>query len=302
MEKRIPSSFQDKPKLTAETREVLKSPYFVREATLEKTLERLKEIDKSKRKIIIYAGVHPNEGTDRLSEKFASAWAEKYGATVVCQPTEETPHAIWTKHGRDTGGDASVPLAADVLLNEEENAHKFSLEDDNTFIVRFHGTPLSFTRDRKKPGLGIITSRYNKHPDEFIDRPRAALFGNPAITEGLEADFSHVESQAANYVAEEQGDPQFNEVMPNMLLVEYFYKDKPVEVVDPYILELQKRETADGVFPLSSENWQRQLKIGLEYISQPTLSEEGVADFDDFVAADFEKILKYISDRLSSVE
>lgn len=285
-----------------ESKEQLKPPYFIREATLGKTLERLKEIDKSKRRIIIYAGVHPNEGTDILSEKFASVWAEKYGATVVCQPTEETPHAIWAKHGRDTGGDASVPLPADTVLNEEDYAHKFSLEDDSTFVIRFHGTPLSFAQSRKNPGLGIITSRYYKNPHEFKDRPRASLFNNLAITEGLKAVFVHSEDGVANYVVEEEGEPEFNEVMPNMLLVEYFYKDKPVEVIDPYILELQKRETAEGVFPLSMENWQRQLKIGLEYIGQPAPSAEGVTDFDNFVVKDFEKILKHISDRLPSVE
>src|SRR6185369_787363 len=246
--------------------------YFIRESTLERTLDRLREVEPSKRKIIIYAGVHPNEGTDKLAEKYAAGWAEKYSATVVCQPSEDTPHAMWLRHGKEVGGDASVPLSADTLLDEIGYANKFALEK-NTFIIRFHGTPLSFARDRAKPGLAVVTSRYASHPEDFQDRPHAAEFSNPRIAEGLEEVLASSDSaNVENQVKEEEGqeDSRFIENTPNMLLVEYYYKDRPVSVEDSYLNELLQREAESentgGVFPLSGENWQRQMKMGLEYI------------------------------------
>lgn len=278
-------------------------PYLIRESTLERTLERLREIEPSKRRIIIYAGVHPNEGTDKLAAKYATQWAEKYGATVVCQPSEDTPHALWARHGKEVGGDTSVPLPADMLLDEEGYANKFALGDRDTFIVRFHGTPLSFVRDRARPGLTVTTSRYASHPEDFQDRPHAAEFGNPKITEGLEEILTS-SLDVENHVKEENGqeDPQFIENTPNMLLVEYYYEDQPVSVEDLYVRELLKKEAeaerTGGVFPLSQESWQRQMKMGLEYIEQPTPSEKGISDFDTTVVKDFERVLELISSRL----
>lgn len=288
----------------ADRKEKAESKFFIQEPTLEKTLARLKEIEPSKRKIIIYAGVHPNEGTDMLTAQYASEWAEKYGATIVCQPTEDTPHAIWARHGIETNKDTSIPLSANTVLDEEGYADKFTLGSKDTFIIRLHGTPLSFTHNRQKPGLGVITSRYAKHPEDFSGRPHVAEYNHPKITEGLEDVLATTnQAETENHVSEEteQKNAQFYENTANRLLVEYFYKDEPVKIEDPYIQELIRKmdsENTGGVFPLSETNWQRQLKMGLEYIDQPTPSDEAVADFDNFVVKDLEKILKYISTKL----
>lgn len=145
--------------------EVLKPVGFIQEATLPETLEQIAKIPTEKRRIIVYVGVHPNEGTDRLVKGHATEWMEKYGVLVVSQPMQETPHGIWDRHKKETAGDTSIPLSPGTVLDEEDYARQFSLGDKNNFIVRLHGTPLSFSRNRTKPGLGVVTSRFARHPE-----------------------------------------------------------------------------------------------------------------------------------------
>jgi hypothetical protein len=58
--------------------ERFKSPFFIQEATLKQTLQRLKEIDPTKKKIIIYVGFHPNEGTDKIGRAVQQECRDRY--------------------------------------------------------------------------------------------------------------------------------------------------------------------------------------------------------------------------------
>lgn len=298
----------DSERSPEDSREKVESAYFIRKDSLEQTLERLKEIEPSKRKIIIHVGVHPHEGTDMLIAKYASAWAEKYGATVVCQPAEETSHAVWAKRKTETNGDATLPLPPDTILDEEDYADKFSFDNKDTFIIQFHGTPLRAYREGKSNrtrGLDIETSRYADHPEDFQNRRHAILFRNPKITEGLEEVLTDSSDQEVeNHVGEEkhQDDHRWYPNGPNILLIEYFYEGKPVQVEDPYFQALLKEETkaeeAGGVGPLSTENWHRQMNIGPSYLEQDVLSDKDIEIFHTVLVKDFEKILRHISSRL----
>jgi|GEM_PF-5812873 len=290
--------------------ETIKSPYFIREATLAQTLEKLKGIEKSKRKIIVYVGVHPNEGTDILSEKYATEWAEKYGATIVCQPTEETPHAIWAKLKPASPEDLLPVLPADLILDEEDYADKFSFDNKDTFIVRFHGTPAKYRDPAKEQrGISVDTSRYLKHPEDFADQHHPIVFSKPEIIEGLEKELSAPKEGILNEIREDkfQEDstrpgtnikhPLWRPISPNTVLVEYYYKGQPVKIDDPYIKKLLELEEGGFNF-LSKENWHRQGNIEPSYIDQDVLTEEDVRVFDEVVVKDFEKILEHLARQL----
>ncbi len=294
------------------------SPYFIKEATLEKTIERLKGIESAKRKIIIHVGVHPNEGTDMLVRQYASKWAEEYGATIVCQPTEETPHAIWERRKKETGGDASVRLPPDLILDEEEYADKFSFDNKDTLIISFHGTPLKGYREGaspRLPGLDIETSRYSSHPEDFNNRRHPIQFTKTEIVQGLDTLMNSKNAKVENRVREEKHqkdpeglyaeDPLWYPSSPNILLIEYFYEGKPTIVEDPYFKAVieeennaEKVEGALDVRPLSLENWHRQMNIGPFYLGQDKLSDEDVARFNSVVVKDFEKVLHHLSRQL----
>lgn len=290
---------ENRPEVSPER---LKPQYFIREATLGQTLERLTEVEPPKRKIILYVGVHPNEGTDVLTEKYAAEWADKYGATVVCQPTEETPHAIWAKRKQETvEGDISS-LPADMILDEEDYADKFSFDNKDTFVILFHGTPLRLHKNPNRPrGLAVETSRYSDHPEDFKARRHPIVFSNPKIAQGLENVLSaSINEGVQNEVEEEehQDDPLWYPYSPNTLVVEYFYKGKPVQVDDPYIKKLIEFESDDNLGLLSKENWHRQMNIDPSYINQDVLTDEDIEIFNSILVKDFEKILQHISSRL----
>jgi hypothetical protein len=281
------------------------SPYFIQEATLEKTLEKLRRIEKSKRKIIIHVGVHLNEGTDVLVKKYATKWAEKYGATVVCQPTEETSQAIWARRKQETGGDATIPLPPDLILDEEEYANKFSFDNKDTLVVSFHGTPLRAYQEGasgRLPGLEVEISRYVSHPEDFKNRRHPILFSKPEIVKGIQIPSS---SGVNNLVSEEkhQDDPLWYPNGPNTLLIEYFYEGKPIIVEDPYFRKLLIREKMGELtgraMPLSDENWHRQMNIGPSYLGQDVLSEKDINLFHTTLVKDFEKVLQHLSNGLA---
>lgn len=291
--------------------EKINSPYFIREATLAQTLEKLKGVEKSKRKIIVYAGVHPNEGTDTLSEKYATEWAEKYGATVVCQPTEETPHAIWAKLKPATLEDPLPVLPPDLILDQEEYADKFSFDNKDTFVLMFHGTPAQY-RDpvEERRGIRVDTSRYAKHPEDFIGRRYPIVFSKPAIMEGFENELSASRGGILNEIIEDkfQEDPArpgtdtkhplWDPISPNTAIIEYYYKGQPVRIDDPYIKKLLE-ETEKGFDFLSKENWHRQGNIEPSYIDQPVLTKEDIRVFDEVIVKDFEKILAHLARQLA---
>lgn len=278
------------------------SKNFIREPSLEQTLERMREIEPSKRKIIVYVGVHPNEGTDVLVEKYASEWADKYGATIVCQPAEETPHAIWEKRKQEAVDGAVASLPPDVILDEEDYADKFSFDNKDTFVILFHGTPLRYFKDPNRPrGLGVETSRYSDHPEDFKDRRHPIAFSNPAIAEGLGEELSRSNTEDVKNVVEveeHQDDPLWYPYSPNTLVVEYFYKGKPTQIDDPYIKKLVEFESDDNLGLLSKENWHRQMNIDPSYLNQDVLTDEDIQAFNSTVVKDFKKILQHISRRL----
>ena len=280
-----------------------KSRYFIQEPTLELTLQRLREVEESKRKIIIYVGVHPNEKTDELVKKYADKWAKDYDATIVCHPTEDTPHAIWKKHGLAYNNNPLIRLPENIFLDEPGTAKELELGSDDAFIIHFHGTPVRKKNERQEPGLEFVTSRYAKHPEEFNDRPRAALYNYPNITNGLEDVITHSNNEhIGNYVHEDREGNY--EDTPNRLLVEYHYHGNDTLVTDPYFVQLlanmAEAEKVGSVFPLADKEgvWQRQLKMGPEYIDQPTLSEDAVKQFDKVFVLEFEKMLAHIFSRL----
>lgn len=308
--KRVNRDNGDREMFIFPSQESIKPPSFIKEPTLERTLEQIRKVPKEKRRIIVYAGVHPNEGTDKLAQKYAQRWADKYDVLVVCQPTEETPHGIWEKRRSLVTTDGEIPrLPPDLILDEEDYEDQFSLGDE-TFFVSFHGTYDSEFRDKTRGfGLEFETSRYVNHPEDFVDRrsEQALRFRRPDIVSGLEGVITKDGEGYKNTVVVEkhQDDDRWYPEPPNTLLVEYYYRGKPFEVTDPYLQKLITiNDEADKNDPglLSQDNWHRQMNIGPEYLNQPTLTEEDIRLFDEHLIKDFERMLEYLRSRLPALE
>ena len=75
---------------------------MISEDTLEATVAQVQGIPYEQRKVIIYTGVHPHEGTTQLASFHEQRWKE-YGALVVAHPRNNTLHAIWKKTSREMG-------------------------------------------------------------------------------------------------------------------------------------------------------------------------------------------------------
>lgn len=270
-----------------EVKESIENAY-IQEPTLEATLAKISEIDKEKRKLIVYVGVHPHEGTAELTRKYADEWSKKYGVLVVCQPTEETPHAIWDKHKKNISTDEISPLPKDIHLDEYEYEDQFSLGEE-TFFVSFHGTPLNKTEEGRK--LAVFTSMYKDAPDMYTRGTIPLRYSKPEIVEGLDGILPDVE---------QSGYPG------NVVTVEYYYKGVPVETGDPYIeniLKLKKQRHSNGVpllFEVDDPNWWKKTNIEPEYLVQPKLSPEDVTAFEETYIKQLETLLEYLSKKITS--
>ena len=288
------------PELTAQnvaTAERFKSPFFVREATLEQTLNRVKEIDPSKRKILVYVGFHPNEGTDILTRKYADNWAEKFGATVVCHPTEETVKAIWEQRRPKNPDDTATQLPDDLIVNQDKYAKKFSLGNKDTVVIFLHGTP-----------LGLYNEHKRKHG--LPERTRGLEVSTPAAFNLEQASLATEETDDIKNELKREQPLKEKYAWPNGILVEYFYAGRPVQIDDPYIqrllvMEREDYETAWAAQDRGESEWGRiegmklfsktshpyQLNIGPGYLAQDTPTEEDVKIFDEMLVKNFEKIL-----------
>jgi hypothetical protein len=269
------------------------SPIFIQEPTLEKTLEKIKLVPKEKRKIIVYAGVHPNEGTAGLAEKYADEWSARFGVLVVCQPTEQTPNAIWEAHREKISDDYIPPLSKDVVLSETAYEDQFS-QGDETFFIRFHGTPLSKMGSLKDRKLDILTSMYETAPNLFTNNQTHSSdiplrHSKPEIVQGLDKIIPDVKKY---------GCPA------NVIVAEYCYEGDPTESNDPYVnklMDLQKDRYPSGVlkiFEEDDEDWFLKGNIEPDYLTMPKLNEADERAFEETFLPLFEKMLKHLANQL----
>jgi len=297
---------------THESKETMENTFFINEQTLKETLGKIDRVSKEKRKIIVYAGVHPHEGTAELTKKYADEWSKKYGVLVVCHPTGETPNAIWETHRVNSSKDVVPSLPKNIELSEDKYEDNFSLGEE-TFFICFHGSngttvyiakdgsivdgsdkllpkiKLYTAKDGRK--LQVFTSMYRDSPKAYASGNPPLRYGKPEIVEGLDKILPDV-SRLGYYLP------------GNVVLVEYFYEGTPVKIDDPYIeklLELNKKRSQYGVpliFEGDDENWSRKRNIRPDFLVQPRLSEEDIKDFHDNFVQQFERLLEHIAQKI----
>jgi hypothetical protein len=292
---------ESKPLANAER---FKSPFFIREQNLEQTLSHLEKIDPAKRKILVYVGFHPNEGTDRLTAQYANQWAEKYGATIVCHPTRETVNAVWgNRQPNDPDGEITQ-LEDNLTVNQNEYAKKFALDNPNTQVIFLHGTPLrsyneykrKYGKEERLKGLEVVAPEH-----VGLNQVLPAKENKNGITNDLKIE------------QPDMGEGQY----PNSILVEYFYEGQPAKNINgPYVKRLLAMERADyeaawaaqdrgatGWEPnedmrlFSKEKHPYQLNLGPGYLVQDEISMADEKTFDEVSVKDLERILEFLANK-----
>lgn len=267
------------------------NPDVIQEATLAETVQAVAEVPTSERKLILYTGVHPHERTTRLASDYAREWRERFGVLTVAQPTELTPHGIWTKYLAEGHLDTYSPLDPSVAINED------AIEDDlsngaETFFVRFHSTT---PRNQAAPKnatsrLDVATSLYCIDPEPYLSNSFPLRHGTPEIVAGLTSKIDDV--QPLGYPA-------------NVVCVEYYTNGQAVDTVEPAtnkLLALAGERHSNYVpklFKVDDTNWWRKGNLMPSYLTQRIIGEADVAAFSRSYKPQMDTLLGHLAASLA---
>ena len=263
---------------------------MISEKSLEATIEGVRRVAPERRRIIVYTGVHPNEGTTQLALQNEYSWG-KYGALVVAHPSDSTTHAIWERHKKLCEGKGFTPLkVSSEKLIETEFENAFA-DSETKFILRFHGSQSAVSRTSERY-LGIFLPRTDDEDLLSFYMQLKTIFktarGNPCHPD--------IYSQ-----------PQ------NRILIEYHYNGETVVVSDPFLrLVIEKgnshapgskigeRPYQSQAFDTNDLLWDLRYNIPPTYLIQETPSPKDIEVFNSEHVLVFNKLLKQICDRIVS--
>jgi hypothetical protein len=245
------------------------------ESSLSDTVRGVKEIPPEERKIIVYTGVHPHEGTSDLAKLHEERWKDD-GVLVVAHPSDNTPHAIWQAHEEICADGVFRPL--DYSVNIDETAFEDAItEGEPTLFIRFHGTAIV-------PNL--IQNGYN--PDDVAGWALKRRM-DPALFEVR----GHAHQQA--FEEFKKNNPNqwgyTSHLPPDRILLEYNYEGDEFTSDNPFIRKIQKicgERYPNGVSKIFHEDdpeghYRYGSKKGMNplYLVQNTLSEDDIRAFHE---------------------
>ncbi|MBN2095556.1 MAG: hypothetical protein JW727_05900 [Candidatus Aenigmarchaeota archaeon] len=274
---------------------------LISENSLEATLGKIGEIDPEDRRIIIYTGVHPNEGTTGLMRPHHKK-LENYGAIVVQHPSDSNVQAIWERHKKRcevNGGYVFKPLPVEEKLIESDYERAFSLGSP-TFFVRFHGGPKEvvilspqYNRIQIFPGHNCETNEYGgihkKLATFALDRHNIEYNDHPSLFRDLPNNSTLLE-YCYSWGLDVEGLGQFEK-----LAIE--------EGMKPY--ELHEGEYAShntSLIPHTlnkfDSNWQNKGNIASEYLCQRKIAPWDISKFHSSFAEPFFEMVGLIGENL----
>lgn len=221
---------------------------------LEEMTAQLRELPADRRRVIILAGRHLNEGTRTLAVRHHKEW-EKHGAVAIGMPPYWTPHGFYHKlmqtiHKGLPGLSMFSPGPDDSKVIRHLAESGFDVP-----VVNFHGTP--------KAGYGGYVM-YEIHPTES----RVILPENWRLFEsGKNMQEKYPE---ARFVYDS------NSTDPQEVLVEYHYEPAS-ESQNKQTLTRNVRKTIEEnpVFVMPST------QINLEYLTHPGISRAALKTFEE---------------------
>ena len=245
---------------------------MISEQTLDKTVREVKAVPYEQRRIIIYSGVHPNEGTAQLASYHENRWKD-YGALVVAHPSDDTPHAIWERHKKECNG-IFKPLDYSVRISETKVEQEIA-GDDRTFFIRFYGTDMDADNHMFDDRTLFVL------PSPFMNIGRGSdVFG------GLFKLFDHID---------------YTHVPTDRILIEYYYEGKDAGVDDPFILEAVERSQqlypsgVPMIFSPNDDMHKRKRNVFPDYVTQSVLNEEDIAEFNDKHVQDIDRLVEHLA-------
>ncbi len=245
---------------------------MISEDTLEAAVAKVQAIPYEQRRIIVYTGVHPHEGTTQLASFHEERWKE-YGALVVAHPKDNTPHAIWERHRKKWGNQFALLDPAEAVDESRYQDAVAGKDRDKTVFVEFHGTSIGRDTFRKERILEITPT--SKVKESICPQ---------AFTEYY--NFFPLEFLGGDYL-------DYN-LPANRVLVEYYYVGDsfPLDYLLMYRFEcayLQSTERGHGKFG----------NIHPSYVlKQPKLNEEDITAFNLWHVKTFDKLLKHIASKI----
>ena len=258
---------------------------MIEEATLQDTAKRVQEVPLDERRIIVYTGVHPHEGTTELARPHEDRW-KKYGVLVVAHPSDSTPHAIWQRQKELCADGQFRPLEHSVNMYEED-FENFFVAGMPTLFLRFHGTSIPWHSQNSGGNLAqwALQRRltmdtcytHHTHPEPFkqIYKEFGLMMGTTSVP-------------------------------TDRLNIEYMYEGVEVGTDDPFIkLALSKAHERhpNGVLKIFNEDdaegdsfCGRKLNMHPDYLTQHKLSEADIKDFHDVHIKILDRVISKLSE------
>ncbi|MDP3742078.1 MAG: hypothetical protein Q8R15_02065 [Candidatus Micrarchaeota archaeon] len=120
---------------------------ILRPKTKVQIVGQLNALRAEQRRVIVFVGRHPNEGTNKIANRHHRDW-EKHGAVTVRIPEHWTPHGFWKKIERKIAKGTLTDAQIKKLIRREEAKIPDDLElikllEGNKMhppIINFHGT------------------------------------------------------------------------------------------------------------------------------------------------------------------
>lgn len=264
---------------------------MISENTLEDTVKKIQEIPPEKRRIILYTGVHPNEGTTQIASQNEHQW-EQYGVLVVAHPSDSTPHAIWQRQKELCSDGVFRPLDHSIKLIETEYEDAFNVDGSTEFFIRFHGADLT--------------------PGKYSERGTLEIYipGDGRKSKFFELHFALREFQ--NVKISKFGSNTYSQPN-NRLVVEYGYFGDEVVIDDPFLrLAIEKEKTpAQGsklgqrlyltqAFDPDDPDWDKKHNIAPKYLEQRKLNEKDIEVFSTSHLPFFNYVLECVSKKINS--
>ncbi len=145
---------------------------ILRPENLQEMVSQLWRLPEERRKVIVLAGRHLNEGSLRIAGEHHQKW-EEYGVIVVKIPALWTPHGFWNealKRGLGVPGVEAMAreVPSDYLISE-------ALSVFGVPVVNLHGTP-RFACDTHEGSFGNTRPEVSVRSDSRVVLPKRHYF------------------------------------------------------------------------------------------------------------------------------
>ena len=241
---------------------------MIEEANLQDTARKVQEVPPEERRIIVYTGVHPHEGTTELARPHEDRW-KKYGVLVVAHPHDSTPHAIWQRQKELCVDGLFRPLDHSINMYETDFENAFAGKE-STLFLRFHGTAIPWFTEQTGDKLAKCASKRRLTKDTCYTRHT-----HPEPFKQIYRDFSLMMGTSS--------------IPSDRLAIEYMYEGWEVNTDDPFVkLAITKanEKYPNGVLKIFCEDDTegdsfagRKINMHPDYLIQHRLSDADIKDF-----------------------